>query len=223
MVPVYVFPRNVPEATAIDGIILLDSLAFNGSLSNISSKSDMYLESALECVYARTKLRCMGVLHDGAEYDLLDAAYDARRKLDSMGINEVSFCVIIDTGGIIFEYVERQDDVRDRDRWLPADAASGMEKVYRYSRKYLANTTLVVYGGPGVTWKYPGAWAEAYDWYVNKTIQEIKKFANVVQGLCLRDLDEVDDDDEADVSRSGSVVGTFVSWVSLAAVLRSKL
>jgi len=138
------------------------------------------------------------------------AAYDAHRKLTSWGMQKVSFCLLVDTGGRNIEYVERN--------------TSSIERVYRYSNEYLANATLVVFGGPGETWGYPGILAETYDRYVDQTIKEISEYADVIKGLCVRDLDKVEDDGQAEVSNPESVVSTFVSWVSLADSLRrSKL
>jgi len=218
MAPVFIRPPYIPKGKPIDGIILLDSFGMAGQMEKKGPKS-MYTQDALQYVYWRTGLYCLGIQHNGAGYaNLLEAAYVMRRKLKTdQGGMKVSFCVIISMGNDIYKYTRVVDE--GIDLGLPERIASGMEKVHQYSQEYLANATLIVYGGASKTWNYNGIQAERYDSYVESTIMKILQYANVIQGLSLGRLDTVDSIGHVNVSSLKHVVNTFVLWVLLAAGL----
>ena len=215
MAPVFVRPPYVPKGRPIDGIFLLDSFGMAGSVDKKGWKT-MYTQEALQYVYWRTGLHCVAIQRNGAGYvNLLEAAYVMRRKLDTAQAGQkVSFCVIISMGNDIYKYARMVDE--GIDLGLLERVASGMEKVNQYCREYLANSTLIVYGGTSKTWKYNGIMAWLYDLYVNKVVMEINKYADAIKGSSLGVLDTVDNIGHVDVSSLGIIVNSFVLWALLA-------
>jgi hypothetical protein len=213
MDPVFVRPRYVSKGREIDGVFLMDSFGMAGG-SEVSWKKEMYTQDALQYLYWKTGLHCVAVQRNGAGYaQLLEAAYLMRRRL---GVTKVQFCVIISMGNDVYGYASDEKQDEGIDDLVAGRVASGMVEVQRYSQKYLANSSLIVYGGASKTWKYIGLMASKYDQYVNNIVMEIRKYADAIKGLSLGVLDTVDKIGHVNISSLGIVVHSFVSWALMA-------
>ena len=219
MAPRFLTPRYSTIPRRVDGVFIMDSFGKTGG----SNWAQTYVPDALQYIRWRTGMSCVACQYNGAGYiGLYEAARMMRDALNELKIEHVSFCVIISMGNDIYSRAWYDRHGTAPNTQLAESVANGMTQVFMYSKEFLSNGTLIVYGGTSEVWGYDtsivSSFGVKYDQYAKEVLKQLRlREVDCIAGIHLGPLRTIDRVGHVHAESLNVVVNAYILWARLAA------